>query len=85
MVTVPAAAAGPGSGWGYTTTAGSVYVSEDRRHVVVCDSKANNLYVEAEYATSMLGTYTVADSNGAEWGCGEDRTFISNVDVFKSA
>ncbi|GAA0408111.1 hypothetical protein Acor_82290 [Acrocarpospora corrugata] len=50
---------------------------------MVCDNKADNLYVEAEYATSMLGTYTVADSNGAAWGCGEDRTYISHVDVFK--
>ncbi|MFI6392232.1 hypothetical protein [Nonomuraea sp. NPDC050540] len=49
----------------------------------VCDLADDSYKVEAEYATSMLGIYTVADDNGARFGCGSDRTFISRIDVFK--
>lgn len=78
-VAAPAAPVDPGPGWGHATTAGSVRVSEDRRHIVVCD----NLYVEAEYATSILGIHTMADTNGATRGCGEERTLFSHIDVIK--
>ncbi|GII96291.1 hypothetical protein [Sinosporangium siamense] len=71
------------SGWQYRTAYGSVYVSADRKHITVCDHRADNLYAEAEYATSALGIHTLADTNGAEPGCGGERTFFSKIDVFK--
>ncbi|MFE0156529.1 hypothetical protein ACFWY5_56025 [Nonomuraea sp. NPDC059007] len=49
----------------------------------MCDLQDDGHKVEAEYATSMLGIYTVADSNQHRSGCGSDRTFISRIDVFK--
>lgn len=83
LLSVPAAAASPSSGWGYETSAGSVHVLADRKHITVCDSYDDGYTVEAEYATSMLGTYTVPDSNSPWAGCGTDSTFFSRIDVFK--
>ncbi|MET8049739.1 hypothetical protein ABZU75_19285 [Streptosporangium sp. NPDC005286] len=82
-VAASAAPADPGPGWSHSTAAGSIRVSEDRRRILVCDNKADNLYVEAEYATPILGIHTVADANGAEWGCSEEGTFLSHIDVIK--
>lgn len=48
-------------------------------HITVCDTSADNEYVEAEYATSMLGIHTVADSNGAALGCGQHYRRVQNV------
>ncbi len=82
-VAASAAPTDPGPGWGHSTAAGSIRVLEDRRHIVVCDNKADNLYVEAEYATSILGIHTIADTNGAAWGCNEKSTLFSHIDVIK--
>ncbi|MFI9552675.1 hypothetical protein [Nonomuraea endophytica] len=83
LLAAPAAAAAPSSGWSSRTSEGSVRVSADRQHITVCDLADDSYKVEAEYATSMLGIYTMADDNGARFGCGSDRTFISRIDVFK--
>ncbi|MFI9557571.1 hypothetical protein [Nonomuraea endophytica] len=83
LLTAPAAAAASSSGWSSLTSEGSVRVSADRNHITVCDLEEDGYKVEAEYATSMLGIYTVADSNQYRAGCGSDRTFISRIDVFK--
>lgn len=83
LLTAPAAAAAPSSGWSSQTIEGSVRVSADRNHITVCDLQDDGYKVDAEYATSMLGIYTVTDSNQHRAGCGTDRTFISRIDVFK--
>ncbi|MEU7900969.1 hypothetical protein AB0B45_50115 [Nonomuraea sp. NPDC049152] len=49
----------------------------------MCDLHVDGYAIDGEYATSMLGIYTVPDSNGPRAGCGTDSTFFSRIDVFK--
>ncbi|MEU6997393.1 hypothetical protein [Nonomuraea sp. NPDC046570] len=83
LLATPAAAAVPASGWSFETVDGSVHVSADRKHITVCDEKDDGTSVNAEYATSILGTYKVSDGNGPRSGCGTDSTLIFRIDVFK--
>ncbi|GGL42707.1 hypothetical protein [Planomonospora parontospora] len=70
-------------GWSFESRQGTVYVMPDRKSISVCDSDADNLYAEVKYATSMLLTHALADSNGAAVGCGEDRVVLGHIDAFK--
>lgn len=83
LLAAPATAAGPSAGWTSESDFGSVYVSGDRQHILVCDLADDRYSIEGEYATSLLGTYTVAVDNGTRSGCVSDRTYISRIDVFK--
>ncbi|KAB8192573.1 hypothetical protein FH608_024020 [Nonomuraea phyllanthi] len=83
MLAPSPALAQPSDGWHDEAHWGSVTVSADRKHITVCDLKADGLSVRAEYATTYLQTWTVVDANGARPGCGTDTTFLSRITVFK--
>lgn len=83
LLATPPAAAQTSSSWSDRAPWGSVTVSADRQHIAVCDLSNDGQAVRVEYATSYLQRYTVVDSNGAKWGCGTDRTWISLIGAFK--
>ncbi|HEX4813596.1 MAG TPA: hypothetical protein VFV66_12680 [Nonomuraea sp.] len=82
LAAAPAAARSP-SGWRDDAGWGSVTVSADRKHITVCDLSDDGQAVRVEYATTYLQKWTVADGNGARWGCGTDSAFFSRITVFK--
>jgi hypothetical protein len=69
--------------WRDSSSYGTVVVSADRESLEVCDTASGDVYVEVQYATSMLLTHTVTDSNGAREGCGTDTLLIGRIDVFR--
>jgi hypothetical protein len=84
VLVVSSSAAVPSPGpWRDSNPYGTAVVSADRKSLEVCDTAGDDVYVEVEYATSMLLTHAVADSNGAREGCGTDRLLMGRIDVFR--
>ncbi|MEW9532824.1 hypothetical protein [Microbispora sp. NPDC049125] len=84
FVSLASPAAASGTGWSDGDSRyGSVEVSADRKHITVCDSRADSTSVYAKYATSYKLIHTVKDEKGGDFECGEDSVFLGKITVFK--